>query len=68
MSLLIYMIGGAKLCSKSEKDASFEDPMKIYLGMALNSSLKRVNVGSGTSSSASKTHNIQESGDLKKLI
>lgn len=66
MSLLIYMVGGTKLCSKSKKDASFEDRMKIYLRVALNSSLRRVNVGSGTSSSAGKTHKVQESGNLEE--
>ena len=48
------------------KDASFEDPRKIYLGMPLNSSLRRVNVGSGTSASAGKTHKVQGSGDLEE--
>lgn len=48
------------------KDASFEDPMKMYLGMALNSSLRRVNAGSDTSSTAGKTHKAQWSGDLEE--
>ena len=42
--------------------------MEMYLGMALNSRLRRVGAGSGTSSPAGRTDKVQESRSLEETL